>query len=62
LKFLWYYCPVTTLVDVHNPNYICINVAGTTRETKSPRPFFTGSREFFMLADSGEIISQNPEP
>jgi hypothetical protein len=33
----------------------------TARETKSPN-HFAGSRNFIMLADSGQINSQSPEP
>jgi hypothetical protein len=36
-------------------------IVGNGEENKVTKTIFTGNREFIMLADSGEIISQNPE-
>jgi hypothetical protein len=35
---------------------------GNNKGNKVTKTIFTGSREFIMLVDSGEIISQSPEP
>jgi hypothetical protein len=37
-------------------------VAGNDEGNKVTKTIFTGSRKFITLADSGEIISQSPEP
>jgi hypothetical protein len=38
------------------------NVSGNGEGNKVTETIFTGNREFIMLADSGEIISQSPKP
>jgi hypothetical protein len=38
------------------------NVVGSDEGNKVNKTIFTGSREFIMLVDSGEIISQSHEP
>jgi hypothetical protein len=40
----------------------CLVVVRNSKGNKVTKTIFTGSREFIMLADSGEIISQSPEP
>jgi hypothetical protein len=35
---------------------------GSSNGNKVTKTIFIGSREFIMLVDSGEIISQSPEP
>jgi hypothetical protein len=42
----------------------CIrNVTGNSEGNEATETIFTGRRrEFIMLADSGEVISQSPEP
>jgi hypothetical protein len=39
-----------------------VSVVGNSEGNKVTETIFTGSREFIMLVDSGEIISQSPEP
>jgi hypothetical protein len=49
---------LTSKMDQDGEQYCCRNDEGN----KVTKTFFTGGREFIMPEDSGEIISQSPEP
>jgi hypothetical protein len=44
------------------PGQCTRNVAGNDEGSKATETILTGSRKFIMLVNSGEIISQSPEP
>jgi hypothetical protein len=54
-----------TISSVHLPPLsarLSEDVAWNDKGNKVTETIFTGSREFIMLVDSGEIISQSPKP